>query len=275
MGALSALSAAIETLKRNPALWGAAFLVTVVSFGLTFVQEFLPETTAAVVSLPLSAVTLLVSPFFMGGLLSMAYEGLDGVSRIETFVEGGKANYLRLLGAMVLFVVLLFVVVFVSVLAAGVVAVVVAGASVTGGSVMSDPGLGLGIVALFGIVVFLAVLVPVFFLQFYGAAVVVSDLGIVAAFKRSAGLVRRNLVSTLGYTAIAILVGFVSGFAAVVPTLFGNTTGSAAATGVLPEVGTGVLVAAMAVSLVVTTVISAFGATFQIAFYDDRLDTIA
>lgn len=270
MGAISAFSTATRTLKRNTSLFGAAFLVVLVSYGFSVGSAVLPPGTAEFASLGLSGAMLLLMPFLLGGLLSMADEGLDGTAGFGTFVAGAKASYLRLLGAMVLFGVFVGVVVVVTVIAVAVAGAFAFGANAAGAGGMAASG-SVAVLAGVALAAFVAVLLPTFFLQFYALAVVVSDLGVVAAFKRSAGLVRRNLVSTLGYTAVSVVVGLVSGLAATVLVGFGGTLGAATTTTApaLPEMSVGVLAAAAAVSLVVSTVISAFGATYQVAFYDD------
>lgn len=276
MGAISAASSAGGTIKRNGVLLGAAFVVAVVNFALTAVPMAFPPSMAGLVSLPLSGATLLLTPFFMGGLLAMADEGLDGSTQFGTFLDGGKANYLRLLGAMVLFAVLFAVLAFVIVLGIAVVGVFAIGVDSTAGGMATGSGGGLGVVLLLGLVGFFVLLLPMFFLQFYGPAIVVSDLGIVDGLKRSAGLVRRNLVSTLGYSMIAALVGVLAGIAGIPLTLSRELSGGGTA-GAFPEVslGLGLLAGVLVLSVAVTTVVSAFGVTYQVAFYEDRLDSTA
>lgn len=275
MGAISSLSTASRTLKRNGVLFAAAFVVMLINAVPSGFSAVLPPTEAGILSFLLSGVSLVVMPFLMGGLLSMAYEGLDGVTRFETFVEGGKDNYLRLLGAMVLFAVLFGAVATIVALGTAVVFVFVLGmnAAGAGGSVVA-PSAGLAVIALVGLLGVLAVALPMFFFQFYAPAVVVSDLGVVASFKRSAALVRRNLVSTLGYTAIAIAVGLVAGVAALGVSMVAGL-GSYGTTGLSsPEFGVGVVAGIIVVSAVVSTVVSAFGPVYQVAFYDDRLESL-
>ena len=275
MGAISAFSTAGNVLKRNGVLFGAAFVVAFANAASTGATSLLPPSVAGVLSLPLAVFTLLLTPFFMGGLLAMGEEGLDGPTRFGTFVEGGKANYLHLLGAVVLFSVLLAVIAFVVVIAVAIVGVFVLGVSTAGASSPSAAGGSLAVVALLGLVGVLVLALPVFFLQFYGPAIVVSDLGIVGAFEKSARLVRRNVVSTLGYSAVAALVGIVAGVVGVGITVVGGLSGTAATTGVTsPDFGLGILVAAAVVTIAVSTVVSAFGSVYQVAFYDDRLDSL-
>lgn len=277
MGAISALSTAAETLKRNAVLFAATFLVVLVNFAISGATYALPPSTAGLVSIPLSWASLLVTPFFMGGLLAMADEGLDGRTRLATFLDGGRANYLRLLASMVLFGVLLAVIAFAAVIGFVVVAAFTVGMSATGGaeSVAASGGNVL-VLALFGLVAAVVTLLPVFFLQFYAAAVVVSDLGPVESFKRSSELVRRNLVSTLGYTAVATAVGgtvgLVAGTASLVATLSFQSEQFAETELAVPELGMGAVAVAAVVAVVLTTVVSAFGSVYQVAFYEDVLD---
>jgi len=269
MGAISALSTTGRTLARNGVLIGAAVLVALVNLLPTGLSALLPPSAVGLVSLPLSGLSLLVTPFFMGGLLSMADEGLDGTARFGTFLAGGREHYLRLLAAMLLFAVAFLVIL----LALAVVGAFAVGASA--GSVATSGG-SVAALAVAGVVALLAVGLPLFFLQFYAAAVVVSDLDVVASFERSAGLVRRNLVSTLGYSVVALALGAVGGVVGGVLTLLGGLAGQGAATGAeIPELGSGVLLAVGAVTVLVTALLSAFGATYQVAFYDDCLDSLA
>lgn len=275
MGAISALSTTGRTLKRNGVLFVAAFVVTLVNGLPSGATLVVPESVAGLASIPLSLLTFVLSPFFLGGMLSMADEGIDGVTRFETFVAGGKANYFRLLATMVLFALLVGAIAALVTIAIAVVGIFVVGFNATGaGGPMVGSGESLAVLVLLGLVGLVAVLGPVFFLQFYAPAVVISELGVVDALKRSAGVVRRNFVSTLGYSVIAALVGllagivgtgvgFVSGFSAM---------GSMAASG--PEFGYSVLAVIVFVSVVISTVISAFGSVYQVAFYEDCLDSL-
>lgn len=273
MGAISALSTSVDALKRNTVLFGVAFAVAIANFGFTGVTAVVPPETAVLVSLPLSVATFLLTPFFVGGMLAMAEEGLDGLTGLGTFVAGGKANYLRLLAASVLFAVLMIVVVFAVVITVAVVSVFAVG---TAGGI-ADAANSAGGLVVFGLLLLgvVAMLLPLFVFQFYGAAVVVSDLGPVAALKRSARLVVRNVVPTLGYTAVALVVGLVVGVVATFVSLLTRPEVYSTPTVTVPEGAAGLVLGVAAVAVVVTAVASAFGSVYQVAFYDDCLDRTA
>lgn len=278
MGAISALSTSVGTIKRNSVLFAVALAVTVVNYALTGVTMVLPQPTAGIASLPLSALSMLVMPFFIGGLLSMAHEGLNGTTGLDTFIDGAKSNYVSLLGAMVLFAVMFSIIMFVVMIAVIIIAVAGVGASATGGGSGMASGGTLGATVLLGLFGILAILVPVFFLQFYMTAIVVSDLEIGAAFKQSAELVRQNLLSTLGYTGITLTVGLVAGVGASVISLAQQMYGPTSTMPMsememtLPEIGVGMFVALLAASVILMTIIATFGSVYQVAFYVDRLD---
>ncbi|WP_128478280.1 DUF7847 domain-containing protein [Halorussus pelagicus] len=276
MGAISALSTTGRTLKRNGVLFAAAFVIMLVSLIPSGISAVLPPAAAALASMVGSGLSLLLTPFFTGGILSMAYEGLDGTTGFDTFVSGGKDNYVRLLGSMLLFSVLISIIGFTVLVVGAVIAIFVVGTGVSGAEqALTVSGGNFAILVVVGLLGALAFLLPVLFFQFYAPAIVVSDLDIGAAFKRSALLVRRNFVSTLGYLVVAVLVGLVSGISGIGVSVvagggFAETTNAAG-----PELSLGLLAIVAVLVAVVSTVVSAFGSVYQVAFYDDCLDSVA
>jgi hypothetical protein len=111
-----------------------------------------------------------------------------------------------------------------------------------------------------------------FVVQFYAPAIVVSDLDVGSAFQRSADLVRENVVSTLGYTALLVVGGGVTGTSVAAFSVAASAYASPTAMGSdVPEIGAVVVAVLAAVTVVVTTVVAAFGAAYQVAFYEDCL----
>ncbi|MFC4357748.1 hypothetical protein ACFO0N_07275 [Halobium salinum] len=266
MGALSSLRTGGRAALRNPVLFGVAALLSLLQLP-QFALQLLDPWLASVGSLLFTGVFVFVLPFFMGGILGLANEAVDGETRFATFVESGKAHYVSLLAVYLAVLAVSFVfgiVVTIAAVAMGV-------AAVAGGS-----GGGL---ALFGVgaVVLLVALVGfllLFFLQFYGQAIVVDDLGAVDGLKRSAAVVRRNLLSTFGYTLFVSLVGGGFGLVVGVTSALLTTPTGPAPTPAAPTVGVAqpslALVAVLsAVVLVGGTLMGGLFSAYSVAFYRD------
>ena len=105
-----------------------------------------------------------------------------------------------------------------------------------------------------------------FFVQFYAHAIVLSDADLIAGFKRSIKLVRRNLLSVFGYTLIlltgSVLFGGLGGVASVL--LSPQPTGSPLP---LPDPSLPLVVGAAIVYIVTIAIVGAFYATYSVAFY--------
>jgi hypothetical protein len=200
----------------------------------------------------------------------MAMEGLSDRTSLGTFTSEGPSNYLRLLAGRLLLV---------GVLIGAYLLVLVLGLIVifgTGAVGMAAGGLGsfgpafLLLLVLFVVVGLLVVFAPMFFLQFYGPAIVVNDRGVVDSFGESYRLVRRNLASVLGFDAavafiwlVAALPFWVLFFREFQPLEAGATYAPFA--GLSPSVVAGYLVA----SLLVGVPVVALFRTYQVAFFVD------
>jgi hypothetical protein len=257
MAALNSLRPAIRSLIENPIL-----IVIVGLYGLVQLPQLALQPTqpivAVIISLGITGVMLVVMPFFQGGLLGMADEALNGQTSLGTLVSEGKTNYVRLLLAyLALFAVNLVFgfVVFI--------AMILGGIGLFAGD--SQPGLAaLGAIAVVGILVVLAYLLVIFFIQFYAHAIVLTDTTLVDGFKRSVSLVRKNIASTFGYTLL-LLVGSVlfGGIGSIASLLL-----SPQATELpLPDVSLPVLAVAAIVYVVALAILGAFYATYSVAFY--------
>ncbi|WP_128905485.1 DUF7847 domain-containing protein [Halorubrum amylolyticum] len=280
MAALQSLRPAVGGVVRNPIL----VLITAL-YGLFQLPNLLVQSTSPVLASAISLVTfgvmILVLPFFQGGMLGMADEAIAGETRLGTLVAVGKANYVPLL--LGYFVLLAVNMVFGFIAFMGVLIVVIGG-SVAGmdGSGMGGAGAGveapavgfdptlLVIVGVVAVGLVLAYLLVTFFVQFYAHAVVLDDTELVDGFRRSAGLVRSNLLSVFGYTALLTVGGVIIGVLAAAGSLvFGpqQPAGSPFAEVVSIE-PTPAVVAALALGYVLLTgVAGAFYATYSVAFY--------
>lgn len=258
MAVLTALRRTPGALRRNPVLFVPVLVILLFQIPQLVLRAIDPL-VAGVVSFGLSLVFVFVLPFFQGGIVGMADEALDGSTSLDRFFGDGKANYVSLLGAYLALVAVNF--------AVGIVALF---AVLFGGLALFADGGGpsLAVIAIVGVIVallVLAYLVVVFFVQFYGQAIVVDDLGAIDGFKRSYAVVRRHLVSTLGYSVLVGVLGGVGGGAfAVASTLVSPGTSAVVSLPQLPVAGT------VGVILAVVVLVSLFGGFFSVysvAFY--------
>ncbi|WP_227375171.1 DUF7847 domain-containing protein [Haladaptatus halobius] len=178
MAVISAFRTAGRAILRNPIV-----LVVTALFGAVQLPQLLTHIIdpflADVFSLVVSFVMIFVSPFFQAGLIGMVNEGIDGRTKLGTFVSEGKDHYVSMLGIYLFVVAMSFV--FGILVIFGAFAGV--GATFATGGEASLPAIGvLGMIAL---LVVGAYLLTVFFFQFYAQAIVIDDLGAVAGVKHS------------------------------------------------------------------------------------------
>jgi hypothetical protein len=205
--ALHALRTASGAVGRNPVLF-----VVAAAFSLLQIPGFVAQAVSPLlgnlVSLLTTGLFVLVFPFLFAGVVGMADEALGGRTSLGTFVASGRHHYVPVLVAYLLLfgagVVLALVVSFGALLLGGV--AFAAGAGAVAGRTTVLVAVGLLLVG--GVVLFA---LPLFFVQFYGHAIVVDDLGAVAGLKRSVSCVRHNLLAVLGYTVVVGVVGAVFG----------------------------------------------------------------
>jgi len=215
MSAVQSLRTATDTLSRSPILFLG---------GLAYALVVLPQRALQLAGIPLAPaalqlVTFFVTPFVVAGVVGMAREALDGDTSLGAFTATGTDRYVDLLlatlvefGIQLAFGVAFLVLALIALVAGG-----------GGAGTAALVGAGLGILLA---VVYLAVL---FLIQFYPVIVVVDDAGPVDAITDSVAFVRANVVSTLGYSVVTVVLGGlaalpVSGFAAY-RVLTGSTGG--------------------------------------------------
>lgn len=199
MAVFSAFRRALGALRRNPVLFVPAAVYLLFQLSSVAAQAVSPI-VSVVLSMLFSVVALVVVPFFLAGTVAMGNEALDGRSSLGTFLRAGKAYYVPVLVAYaVLFAVNLLLggAVFVALFVVGLV-VLVDGAGL---SVVA-----LAVLAFVGLVFFLGYALLYTFVQFFPQAAVVDGRSGVESLKRSVGVVRRNVLSTLGYTILVLAV---------------------------------------------------------------------
>ena len=256
MAVLNALRRTPGALRRNPDVLAPILVISSFQIPQLALQAVNPL-LSSVVSLGLSLVFLIVTPFFQGGLIGMADEALTGRTALQTFVDDGKSSYVSMLVAY-----LALMAVYITL---GMVAFFIA--LVGGIFVVGSGGLGsasIAVLAVIGIVVAAVVLLyllALFFLQFYGQAIVLEDMGAVDGLKHSVSVVRQHLVSVLGYS---ILVGILGGLFGVFSLLFSPQSAAALP---LPELSLPLVAVVGLLLLVAGTLFGGFFVVYSVSFY--------
>ncbi|MWV41683.1 hypothetical protein [Natrialba sp. INN-245] len=197
-------------LRENPVILLGGFLLAIAG-QLAATGEIVDS--LAVIAVGFVA-ALLLSPFLLGGIIGMALEALEGsTTTLERLAESGRACYLSLLGASILFGMLMFGVTFAAMFI-GVFGVAL-GFGVAGVEGGTAGLIGVGISILVTIVVLLLVFLLFLFLQFYNTAIVVENERAFSSFSRSISVVRSNLLSVVGYSILWIGIGMIA-FAPIV-----------------------------------------------------------
>lgn len=255
MSAISSLSTAATVLRNNPAI----LLVGVLFVLLSEVAVLLDAYVSPLAQLLVYPLSFLVTPFLLGGIITMIDEGLDGSTRLGSFVRGGKENYVSMLGATVLFVAIIMGVSFLGTLLMVFVGI---GAAAAGG--------GVGGVAIGAVLLFVVMALLFMFLQFYDAAIVVSDARAIESFSHSVGLVRRNFLSVVGFSVVFFVIGLIGqgpGMALYLSAVEFTETGET----VIASEST--LLLSVAVTLVLGTIAMAYAYTYFVTYYRSLLET--
>lgn len=257
----------IQSLKRTPGAItrNPVLVVPVAAYLLLQAPQLLsgradPALQSAL-SMAWSLVTVVVMPFYVSGLFTMADEALDGTTSLGSFVHGGKRHYVQFLIA---YVVLMAINIGIG-LAFGVVVAVAAVVVFSGGGLAGTGPLALAAVGFVVGVIALAYLAVNFLLQFYGQAVVIDDDDGVDALKRSAALVRGDPVSALGFALLRGAISLVGTLPLVAVTL--SVTPEISAVLPVPTLSTASLVAVGVGGYVLSVAASTVTSTYSVSFY--------
>jgi hypothetical protein len=206
MTAVAAIAHSARTLRRNPNLVGVVAAIAFVTTIVTSVRIFLSGVAnltllAEFVGMATYPVVWLASPFVFGGLVTMVDGAFDGPATVESFVTGGRSNYVPLLVGWYMVGAILFVA-YVLIGIGGIVALTLAI------RVLGDGLLVFGVVSLCwaGIAV-----VPLAFVQFFPAAIVLDDVGVVDSVRRSVGLLKSHPGIVIGFDAWVFVTTLLSG----------------------------------------------------------------
>ena len=260
MAVFKSLSRVPDALSRNPVVFVPVAGYLLLQLPQFFAGSLSPGLQSGL-SLVWSLLTVVLSPFYVGGLLSMADEALDGDTGAGSFVDGGRDHYVQLLIGYVLLIAVNGVIGFLVAILVVVAFVVVLGSGGLGNASAATLAV-LGVVAL---LVALAYLALNFFIQFYSQAIVIDGDDAIPAFKRSVRLVRGNLAAAFGFVLLRGAIGLL-GAAPLVAVSFTQTPALTGLVG-LPRLSLPTLVAVAAVGLLLSTLASTVTATYGVSFY--------
>jgi hypothetical protein len=257
MAVIAAFRDGWTALRENPVLLVAGFAFAVVSHVGDAGDLVGPPVLASAAGL----VGFLLTPFVVGGLLGMGLEALEAPpTSLRRFVAAGRSYYVPFLVGIVVFVVAIFVAISATF---PLTAIGFLGFAWLEGSVTQGGELSFWIAAAFVAVTVLAVLAVVFFLQFFGAAIVVEDEDGVGSLRRSAGVVRANLGSVLAFSVL-----WLAATNLLIPEfLLVDVVSEYELATYVPVEGALLEVAILPVGLALATVFSAYLYTVQTAYY--------
>lgn len=249
----------LTALWRNPIVFLPVLLWTFIQIPVLMVEAAYPGLASALSPLR-SGLLILATPFVHAGLIGMADEALDGDTALGTFVQAGKDNYVSVLSLYLLFVAVNSALGIFLLVGALVLFLMAVG--------QSEPVL-LAVVGGLLLLVLIAYLLVLFFVQFYGHAIVIEELGVVEGVERSISRVRRHLLRTVRYSVVGSIVGllftstvFVSYVLLIfpVPAMFGVP---------LPQFSTAEIMVGSALILGVQTLAGGSFTVYSVAYYHD------
>lgn len=217
MSVRTSLKRTVGLLRDTPSLWAIALAYALIATPIAVVGNLGNPLLVIGSFLGLFLVGGFVFPFFVGGAIGLASEGLDGGGGFDAFLDAGKDNYLYLLGFTWVAGLVEFAWAFVVGIVAYFVALVVGLALVFGVLAGGGSTASMAIVAVLGAVLgigfalafYLVGGIPILLVQFTPGAYVVENRDPIDGVKRSLGLIRDNLVSVLGFDVTVFLINLV------------------------------------------------------------------
>ena len=211
MSAIDSISVGVDALKRNLVPLYVVGAIIAVGGGLVVGLQHFPR-LGLLLALGVGAIWLFAEPFVSGGYLAMLDEAIDGETDYDTLAEEGKENYLNLLigrilvlGAEYALWALVGVAIFVMLIVFfG--AAIGAAAAEEATAVLAASTLFLVAIPVLVVFAWLLTIIVGFFIQFYAVAIVLEDENFAQGFVRSAGVVKNNPLSVLGYSLVVWVI---------------------------------------------------------------------
>lgn len=249
-------TAVLATLWRNPILFVPVLAWTLIQVPGSLLREVNPLLASAF-SPWRSLLLITATPFVHAGLIGMADEALDGSTSLRTFLRTGRDHYVSVLPAY------LVIAAVNTVLGLGVLLGVAFLFLVGSGATNVVPLVigGIGVLAL------VACLLVLMFVQFYGHAIVIDEMGFVEGLERSASLVREHLLRTLGYSVLGSITAAIFAASVVLWYLWLSPWDLTGVGLPLPELSPPEIAGGTALILGVQTLVGGTFATYSVAFY--------
>ncbi|MEK6977108.1 MAG: hypothetical protein AABX40_01740 [Candidatus Hydrothermarchaeota archaeon] len=196
---IDSFKSSLVIVRDNPVILGVAFVS-----GLLGLGSLLSDSSKAFsfTSTILYTIPFFVGPFFGGGLLGMVVEATEKPTKLSTFIESGKRNYVSLLKAVALFFAILLCLIIGTGIIVGLPAGIVLILLPKGAPLFKL--IFLLFIATIAIVVFL---IAIMLIQFYDIGIVVHHYGAWEAFRKSFAFARPRLLSVFYYSLLKGSIG--------------------------------------------------------------------
>lgn len=249
--------AVLKPLWRNPVIFLPVLIWTFIQLPFLMLEEMYPG-FMSVLSPVRSGLLIFATPFVHAGLIGMADEALNGYTALTTFIQAGKDNFVSVLSLYLLFVAINSVL--------GIILIV--GALFL--FLMSAGWSDLIPLAITGVVlslVLIAYLLVLFFVQFYGHAIVIEEVGVVKGVKRSISQVRRHLLRTVRYSVVSSIIGLLFTSTVVISYILLIFPITAMFGVPLPQFSTAEIMVGAALIMGVQTLVGGSFTVYSVAFY--------
>jgi len=260
MSVIGALKRSLTIIWDNPVILGVTFILALFGIPGVAMQGATPESELFMLPgiLLYALLMILITPFFMAGILGMAGEARKtGATSFSTFTRESKRNYVRLLLGYILFMIIIMAIAMVSIF---------------GGIFIGLMWNPIALLIAVGLAMILT-LASSLFLQFFDVGIVLGDYGVIETFKKSFGFAKSKFVSVFGYSILRAFISIVFAIPTLVITMYPliqnlqQITQPAVYT---PPVLSPELIAAAAVSnLIFATLSGAILYTFHAVFYTE------
>lgn len=203
MAVIAPLRRVPEVLREQPVLFVPIALFALLQIPQMYI-EVLEPTLSLIFSLLFMGVFLFLTPLFYAGIIGMADDATQNrQTSLSRFWSHTKKNYISVLIA--------YLIVFAIISGLGIVVFIAFFIGFFAIGTMVDGLLGLGLVAVTGLVFVVAFIALVLALQFYAHAIVIENEGAIGGLTRSVQVVRSNVTAAIGYGILVFGSGAVIG----------------------------------------------------------------